>query len=141
MRFKRTLSGLVAADEAASEALRSLKAGEEIDCEIKKQRIHKNLRRWWGLCNLVYENSEQFGSPDAVHQFLKIKAGYADQIVCKSTGEVYFIARSIAFGRMDEVKFQGLWKRAVKVVCEEIIPGVESNEVELEILKCCGLAA
>lgn len=141
MRLKRTLSGLIAADEVASEAMRAIRIGDEIDCEVKKGRVHRNLRRWWGLCTLVYENSEQFGSPEQVHDFLKIKSGHCDQIVCKSTGEVYFIARSIAFGRMDEIRFQQVWKRAVRVVCEDIIPGLESEAVETEILKCCGMAA
>lgn len=141
MRFRRTLSGLTAADDAASDALRTIKIGDEVNCDLHKDRVHKNLRRWWGLCNLVYENSEQFRSPEQVHDFLKIRAGHCTQIVSKATGEIYLIADSIAFGRMDEVRFQQVWKRAVRTVCEDVIPGLESDAVELEILKCCGLAA
>jgi hypothetical protein len=141
VRLKRTLTGLIAADEAATEAMRTLKIGDEIECEMKKARVHKNLRRWWGLCNLVHENSEQFRSPEMVHDFLKIRSGHCAQIVSQSTGEIYLIADSIAFGRMDEIRFQKVWKLAVRVVCEEIIPGLNSDEVELEILKCVGLAA
>lgn len=141
MRMRRTVSGLTAADDAASDALRVLRVGDEVDVDLKKQRVNKNLRRWWGLCRLVYENSEQFKSQEQVHDYLKIRAGHCSQIVSKRTGEIYLIADSIAFARLDEVQFQKVWNRAVKAVCEDIIPGLESDEVETEILRCCGLAA
>ena len=141
MRMTRTLTGLSPADDSAREALRTVKLGDEVTVDLHKPRQHKNLRRWWGLCNLVYENCEQFKSPEQVHDFLKIRAGHCASIVSKRTGEIYLVADSIAFGRMDEARFQDVWKRAVKAVCEDIIPGLESDVVELEILKCCGLAA
>jgi hypothetical protein len=138
--MRRTLTGLVSCDDAAAAALRKINVGDEVNVTIQTDRKHKSLRRWWVLCNMVHENSDQFPSPEMVHDFLKIRAGHCTPIVAKSTGEVFLIADSIAFGRLDEDRFREVWRRAIKVVCEDIIPGLDSEAVELEILKVCGLA-
>ena len=139
--LKRTITGLVAADDAAAEMVRKIPVGETVRAEITRERSHRNLRRWWALVKMVYENSEQFKSPEMVHEYIKIRAGHCQQIVSPKTGEVFLIADSISFGRMDEIDFMDFWRRAIAVVCDEIIPGLKSADVEDEILRLCGLAA
>lgn len=134
----RTLSGLSPADDAATHVLQKIKAGETVQAEIRRPRSNKNLRRWWALCRLIYENSDQYRSQEQVHDHLKILAGHCQQIVSKSTGEVYLIADSIAFSRLDEDEFQDVWVRAVKAVTEHILPGVTAPEIENEILRLIG---
>lgn len=138
--MRRTLAGLVADDDSASDALRRLPVGDVVQIELRKPRSHKNLRRWWALCNLLHQNSEQFRSPEMAHQWLKIMAGHAQQIVSKSTGEIYLIADSIAFSRIDETEFQAIWQRAMRAVIEHILPDITDAELEYEIMQIVGLA-
>lgn len=138
--MRRTLTGLSADDEAASDLLRKVQVGEVVRVEVTKPRVHKNLRRWWALMNLIHQNSDQFRSPEQAHDYVKILAGHCTQIVSKSTGEVYLVADSISFGRMDEVEFQQVWQRAIKAVAEHIIPGIDEQEMENEILRLIGWA-
>lgn len=139
--LKRTLSGFSPADEASSDAMKSYKIGETYRADVVKPRNLKNHRRWWALCNLIYQNTEQYKSVDQVHDHLKILAGHCTQIVSKSTGEVYLVADSIAFGRLDEAQFQEVFGRAVNAVVEHILPGIEVDSVSLEIERICGVAA
>lgn len=134
----RTLSGLTPADDAASDVLRRIALGEVVTVDVRKPRSHKRLRRWFALCNLLYQNCEQFKSPDMAHQWLKIMAGHCTQIVSQSTGEVYLVADSIAFSRLDETEFQAVWDRACKAVAEHLLPEIEQATLENEIARIIG---
>lgn len=138
----RTLAGWSPADDEAVRISRRWSVGETTTVDLKKSRNYKSLKRYWKLCEVVFNNSQQFKSKEQVHQFLKIKAGHATQIVAKSTGEVFYLADSIDYDTIDdEVQFQEIWRRVVDVVCEDILPGISRDELEYEVLKLCGLAA
>jgi hypothetical protein len=134
----RTLSGLSPVDDDGRRALQRITHGQSVQVDIHRPRNNKNLRRWWALCKMVADNCEQFRSPDQVHDYLKIRSGHCTQIVSKTTGEVFLIADSISFSRLDEDEFQDVWLRAIKVVAEEILPGVSIPEIEAEILQLIG---
>lgn len=136
----RTLSGLAPADDHAREILKRWPIGETLKADVRKPRALRTLKRWWVLCNLVSANSDQFKTPDMVHQYLKLRAGHCDQIIAQSTGEIYLIPSSISFDALDETEFQDVWRRAVDVVLQDILPGVSERDLEAEILRLCGLA-
>lgn len=137
----RTLNGAAPADDAAKEVFRKWPIGETRHCDIRRPRAHRSLRRYWGLCKLVYDNCQQFKSPEQVHDYLKIRAGHCTHIVSPKTGEVFLVADSINYDTLDEDQFQEIWQRVIQVVCEEILPGIEGSAIEYEVLKCCGVAA
>ena len=134
----RTLSGLAPADDAGRDILRKLALGQSVEVEIQRERVRKNLRKWWALMGLIADNCEHIRSKEQASDLVKILAGHCASIVSKSSGEVYQIADSIAFGRLDEDEFQDVWQRAVKAVTEHIIPGITEQEIEDEILRLCG---
>jgi hypothetical protein len=138
--MKRTLSGLTPDDDAATDLLRRLPVGDVVKVEVQRPRSHKALRKWWALCNLVHQNCDQFKSPEQVHDWLKIKAGHCSHIVSKATGEVFLIADSIAFSRLTEDEFANVWQRAIKAICEDVLPGLSDHEIEYEIASIIGLA-
>lgn len=134
----RTLSGLAPDDESATAVLRRIKPGDVVRVEVRRPRNLSAHRRWFALVNMIYANSEDYGSPELVHAHLKLLAGHADPIVNKATGETYLVPKSISFSSMDEDAFQALWARVVPKVCTEIIPGLTVPEVEDEVLRICG---
>lgn len=137
----RTLAGWSPLDDEAVRVSRRWGVGETVVVDLKKPRVYKSLKRYWKLCEVVFNNSQEFKSKDQVHQFLKLRSGHATQIMAKSTGEIFLVADSIDYDTIeDEAQFQELWRRVVDVVCEDILPGVERHELELEVLQLCGLA-
>jgi hypothetical protein len=138
----RTLVGWSPVDDESIRVSRRWSPGETAVVDLKKPRNYKSLKRYWKLCEVVLNSSKDFKSKDQVHQFLKIRAGHATVIVAKSTGEVYLLADSIDYDSIeDETEFQEIWRRVVDVVCEDILPGIDRNELEYEVLKLCGLAS
>lgn len=134
-RITKTLNGWAPADDYSREYHRKAKMGVEYNAEIVKPRTPKNLARWWVLCNLIWENSGKFKSPEQVHQYLKILAGHSTVIVSESTGEIYHVADSIDFATLHEDEFLEVFKRTVAAVCEHIMPTVKSYELRQEIDK------
>jgi hypothetical protein len=139
--LKRTLSGWTEADDESKALARKFVVGQTYRANISKPRELVSLRRYWGLVTLILDNSPQFTSKEQIHNYLKIRAGHCTPIVSKSTGEIFLVPNSIDFDSLDETQFQAVWNKVVDVVCEEILPGVSQDEINLEIQKCCGIAA
>jgi hypothetical protein len=136
----RTLSGWAPGDDEAIRVSRRWEPGEIVIVDLKKTRVYKSLKRYQALLTLVFENSPKFKSRDQVHQYLKIRAGHATRIEIEGTDQVLLLADSIDYDTLDELEFQEVWSRVKDVVCDDIIPGLKKPELELEILKLCGLA-
>ena len=138
---RRTTSGLSPDDDAARDVLRKVKVGDVVRVEVRRPRNLSAHRRFFALVNLVYTNSEKFPSPDVARRVLTCRAGHALPYIIESTGEVLLIPESISFANMDQDEFDAFWQRVVKVVCEEILPGVTEADIEAEILSCVGAAS
>lgn len=133
--FRRTLSGLVPADETVAASLKRIPVGEIVTCEVKRPRNAGEHRRYWAMCTLVAINHEQLQDAESVHQTLKMLTGLTDKIALKSTGEIVEIPRSISFGKMSPDEWDAYFLRAKRAVCEHLLPGIELPELQDEIIR------
>jgi len=141
LHLKKTLAGFALADEMSVENAKRFKVGEVYKAEVVKPRSRKTLGRWWVLCQMILDNTEDFRSKEQISDYLKIRAGHSTSIVSKSTGEIFHVANSISFDEMEEAQFQELWQRVCDVVVQDILPGITQHEIEYEIAKLVGIAA
>lgn len=141
LHLKKTLAGFSLADEMSVENAKRFKVGEIYKAEVVKPRSRKTLGRWWVLCQMILDNTEDFRSKEQISDYLKIRAGHSTSIVSKSTGEIFHVANSISFDEMEEAQFQDLWQRVCDVVVADILPGITHREIEYEIQRIVGLAA
>lgn len=138
--LKRTLSGFEAADDAAKEAMRKWAPGTQVKANCRVPRALRSLRRYWALVGMVQENTDMFPSRDALHAFLKIRAGHCTPIVIKASGEIVLVPNSIDFDTLGEDEFMDVWRRVCDVVVSEILPGITQADLELEVQRLIGLA-
>jgi hypothetical protein len=133
--FKRTLGGLAPADETTAERIRRWNVGELMQADIKLRSGRSNAwhRRYWALCSLVHQNSEDFKSAQEVHLWLKLECGHTKDMLLRSTGEIVKVADSIAFDKMDATAWAAYWQRVVAVVHEHVLPGIDIASLENEI--------
>lgn len=136
--MRKASKALEPADEGAFDALRSLKLGEVYRVEIRRPRCLREHKRYWALCSFVWENTQQFGSPDEVHEYLKLRGGHCRLIASQTTGEVYKVSRSISFAKMTPDEWDAFWKRAKDVVREDFVPSMSDSELEFELQKLIG---
>lgn len=133
--LRKGAKSLEPADESAFAFLRSLKLGEVYRVEVKRPRNLTEHRRYWALCTFVWTNTEQFGSADEVHEYLKLRGGHCKLIVSDVTGEIFKIAKSISFREMTAGKWNEFWVRCKDVVRMDFIPTMSDADLEFELSK------
>lgn len=136
--MRRVLSGLAPDGDEAARALAKVKLGDRTRVKIIKPRSLPLHNRWWKLCEVIAQNSEQLASKEQASDMLKLLAGHCTAVSSAATGEIYFLPKSISFAEADEAEFQDVWRRAVHAVTEHILPGVTEVEIENEILNLIG---
>lgn len=129
--FRKELFGLSATDDASEAALKSVKLGECVEVKLKRPRSLPMHRLFWKLMQTVYENQDHYASADEVCTAFKFAVGHCDALRTKR-GDV-LVPRSIAFGKMNQIQFREFFDKAVKFCVEEVIPGMNSADLEREV--------
>jgi hypothetical protein len=109
------------------------KLPKEIYFEIKftAKRNIKFHRKFFSLIKLCYENQSDYRLMEDLRRDLIITAGHYEEVVNKLTGEVYKIAKSIQFNKMDETEFSEVYESVKEVIINWLAIDNESLEQEL----------
>lgn len=103
--------------------VRALHPGDVLPVHIAKPRNGDHHRKFCALVSFVAEHHPKYrGDFRAVLTELKMATGHYDHYVRRSSGEVVYIPRSIAFEEMDEGDFVEWSARAREVIFERMLP-------------------
>ena len=130
LRLVRTLRGFEAADDESREAMKALKIGAEMKCEVRVARDGARLRYFFGLCKIILDNTGTFENVDAVKESIKLGIGWVNQVQVYDEEKGWRIERtpkSISFAKMDEIEFREFVKQAENYVCMAL--GVTSDQL------------
>lgn len=113
------------------EQAKKIKAGETVQCEIKKVRNPNFHKKFFALINLVYQNQDRFKNFEWLREQLTIEAGYY-YVEYTLHGEEIKKAKSISFAAMDETEFSDLYNAVIDTIVkyfnfgrQDIIDNVE----------------
>ena len=139
----RTMQGLAAADETARDYLRKIKQGATVTAEIVKPRSVQNHRRFFGMLGVVFATCGDWNSPEELLTELKFRVGLVDKqlVTDRKTGEVIaeiVKPQSISFAAMEEDEFRAFVDRCIKVICEDMVPGLDDTVLREEVLRAVG---
>lgn len=125
----------VPADDVAEEALERVKYGDLVLCDIIRPRNLKHHQKYWVMIGLVWDSCDQKEYPtrESLHIAIKVLAGERDPIYLPND-LIAYLPRSINFNTMDQDQFSDYYKRALDVVQFQIIPGLDIDELESEIM-------
>lgn len=93
--------------------LRALKPGDMIPCRITKPRNGDHHRKFMALVSFVAGHHPLYRDVESLLVELKMRTGHYDHYVRRSTGEIVYIPKSIAFDEMDEGDFI-IWSAKAK---------------------------
>jgi predicted transposase YbfD/YdcC len=130
LRITRTLRGFEPTDDESREAIKAIKIGAEMKCEVRVSRDGARLRYFFGLCKIVLDNSGEFENVDAVKESIKLGINWVNQVQVYDEEKGWRIERtpkSISFAKMDEVEFLAFVKQAEYYVC--MVLGVTSDQL------------
>lgn len=123
-----------------SDALMRFPTGKTLSVRVTQSRSSRQLRLYRAMLSLVAENLEQDVTADDLHEWLKLRLGYVRE-VRQRNGEVVHVAKSVAFAKMDQPTFREFFDKAVTMLIEHIIPGLDSADLEREARAMLGEAA
>lgn len=130
----RTVGGLAPADEDATEALRRIKVGKLVACEVKVPRNGQFHRKFLALVRTVWAATGDWASVEDLLIELKFRLGVIREVALKGTGEIVKIPGSISFAAMDEVEFSKFYDRAMRELCA-MAGGIEYDALRDEVLQ------
>lgn len=139
LRLRRVRDGrgrvrLAPADALSEMALSDLpvKPGRAIKARITIERSGPQNRLAHALFAKVAEGlADPRWTADSVKIALKIRCGLVD--VYRMGGREIEVPRSVAFDRMDGSEFSSFLSRAMDVICQEILPGIDRDDLGREI--------
>jgi len=130
LRLTRTLRGFEPTDDESREAIKAIKMGAEMKCEVRVSRDGARHRYFFGLCKIVLDNTGEFENVDAVKESIKLGIGWVNQVQVYDEEKGWRIERtpkSISFAKMDEIEFREFVKQAEHYVCMAL--GVTSDQL------------
>lgn len=131
--MERTLTGLKASDDASVEVLRRVKLGKVVRVELTTPRNISHHRKFFALLNLVWTSAGDWPSLEDLLIELKVRLGLFREITLRDTGEVVKIPGSISFAKMDQLKFEEFYERALKELCA-MAGGIDHAALRNEVL-------
>ena len=140
LMLKRGLKGLEAADEESSEALRRIKIGSMVLCDVRRPRNLPQHKKFRALLNTVWQACGQWDTVEELHDEIKFLTGWVDRrrVVDHSTGEVLgeiVKPKSTSFSEMEQADFDQYMESAIRVICEKIVPGIDDAALREEVLR------
>lgn len=113
----RRTSGLVLSpsDGLAERDIERFPMGRDILCTLKRHRSVMHNRLYWACLHKVADNLDQAITARALHEWLKMKLGYAAPVALKS-GKVDWVPESTAFDKMDQAEFNEYSEKAFAMI-------------------------
>src|SRR3990172_601303 len=139
--LKRTHDSLCAADEDAARYIGRLKFDETVMVEVRRPRNILFHRKFFALLNVGFDawepNQSYKGEKvkknfERFRQDVTILAGYYDAVPTIS-GNVRLMARSIAFGNMEEDEFEKLYNAAINVLLERVLTQYTRDDLDMVV--------
>lgn len=128
--FRKVFGALRPVNDPAKALMEKLKLDALVVCEVRRPRNLDHHRKWWALMNVIAENVPHM-TPDLLCEIIKIRIGHVD-VWGSPKGDV-LIPKSISFSSMDQTAFEAFYDRAVRFIQEEIIPGLDSDQLAAEV--------
>lgn len=133
--LRADLGKFLPADAKAAEYTRKFKNGEIVRADVVRVRSPEQNRLWWKLISLIHAQQEEWPTVDSLSKAILCAIGHGTIERNKSGTMQTLKAKSIAFGNLGQDEFNEIFDRAIKLICERILPGVKSEDLKREIME------
>ena len=119
------------------EALQEFPTEKDLSVTISRTRSTKQHRFFWAILNKICENHAEYRRAEQLLLWLKIRLGYVEEVRFHDD-QVWWVAQSISFNAMDQEEFRKFFHAALDVIVAEVIPGLNTSELIVEIEQLLG---
>lgn len=117
------------------EEKRKLKPGEIYEAEIRRPRNIKFMRKYFALIHLAWEYQTDVvrkgcfnDSIDSFRHTILLNTGFCERIYSYARQEYVDIPKSIAFAKMSEEEFGGVYESTLTFIVQHLLPKNISKE-------------
>jgi len=107
-----------------------LKQNTDYKFEVVHPRNFGFHKKFFALINLGFENQDKYKDYTEYRTIKTMQAGFFKMLITEK-GKV-FIPESISFASMDEIEFEGVYKKVLDIICSEA--GLTSKEIAEELI-------
>jgi|APFre7841882654_1041346.scaffolds.fasta_scaffold190935_2 hypothetical protein len=119
------------------EALEQFPEGKDLSVTVSRIRSTKQHRFFWAFLNKICENHDTYQRAEQLLLWLKIRLGYVEQVHFHDE-QVWWTPQSISFNAMGQEEFRKFFNAALDVIVAEVIPGLNTEELIVEVEKMLG---
>lgn len=132
----KTRDGLKASDPISQESIDAIAIGKQVSATLRLARNVKHHRKFFAMLGVIYENQTRYPTSSHLLAVIKILTGHYD--VFPVRGKETFFVKSINFAAMDQIEFESFYNHAVNIILQEIIPGLDKQDLENRVLEILG---
>jgi len=129
---------LVAADDRSNALFCKARPDELVAIRIMRGRSIPQHRLFWAILAHVAEASS-FERAERLLVALKIRLGRYD-LMTMPNGKIVPVPDSISFAEMPQDAFQKFFDDALRVICAEVLPGMNSADLVAEVQAMIGVS-
>lgn len=135
--MRKSTGCLVPTDAVGMDILSPISDGALLTVRATYPRNPGHHRKFFALMNEVFHSQNQFATLDSLLDSIKVALGYCDQFT-GMRGETITVPKSVSFASMGQDAFQSFYDRAVALICETILPGTNSADLEQRVYSILG---
>jgi hypothetical protein len=117
--------------DSDKEAVKKIKAGEDVEIDIKRPRNLAFHRKTFSLFNLVFDNQDHYKNLEELRKDLTIEAGYFTKRYNMHGVEI-IEAQSISFAAMNQDTFDEYYQRLLDAICNNY--GMLKSDIEENLI-------
>jgi len=125
--------------DSDAEAVKHIPIGESVKAKFVKSRNVRHHRKFFAMLQMVTDNMpetmpNQYQNTDLLLDEIKFQLGYFEMHHTLG-GKDYYKVKSISFGKMDQVQFDGFYNRAVDVILKWFLKDITKEQFDKEVLE------
>ncbi len=137
LSFRKRGHGAYPADTRAEKMLSTIADGDIFLMKSHRARNPQHHRKFFALLTKVHDNlpdevRHRYPTTDKLLIGLKIALGYCETMILPD-GRAVLTPKSIAFENLDQTAFETFYNRCLRVISDQLLPGVSDAELEAEI--------
>lgn len=90
--------------------------------------------------SLIHSQQDEWPTKEGLSKAVLCAIGHGE-IERSKRGVQWLKAKSIAFGNLGQDEFNEIFDRAIRLICERILPGVKDEDLRREVEIMCGIVA
>ncbi len=125
--------------DSDAEAVKSIPIGESVCAKFIKTRNVMHHRKFFAMLKMVMDNMpesmpDQYQDINLLLDEIKFQLGYFEMHHTLG-GKDYYKVKSISFAKMDQVKFEEFYNRAVDVMIKYFLKDLTHEQFEKEVME------